>query len=259
MTHELKDAIALVTGASGSIGAAICTRLADAGARVIATDLESRIPATSPHDWHPLDVTSERQWTDLIRMIRDRHGRLDILVNNAGIAPVERFEEMSVDAWRRCMAINVEGVFLGMKAATALLAESAPHRPGGAAVINLASGAADRPAPYSVAYCTSKAAVAMMTRATAVEFAARGMKIRVNSVHPGAVRSEMIEGIIARYKELQPEVPWEDLRRATEGVHPMGRFVEADEVADAVLFLASDRASYIHGTAIRVDGGYAAA
>src|SRR5690606_23890890 len=126
MTHELKDAIALVTGASGNIGAAICTRLADAGARVIATDLETRIPAKSPHDWHPLDVTSERQWTDLVRMIRDRHGRLDILVNNAGIAPVERFEEMSMDAWRRCMAINVEGVFLGMKAATALLAESAP-------------------------------------------------------------------------------------------------------------------------------------
>lgn len=259
MATGLEGAVALVTGASGNIGQSVCERLASAGAHVIATDLASRLPADSPHDWRALDVTDEAQWTSLVAEIEAAHGRLDVLVNNAGIAPVDRFEETTLETWRRCMTINVEGAFLGMKAATELLRDSCKLRKGGSAIINVASDAADRPAPYSVAYCTSKAAVAMLTRATAVEYAARGFKIRINSVHPGAVRSDMIDGIIARYAELQPDVPLEDLRRGTAAIHPLGRLVEPDEVADAVLFLASDSASYIHGTAIHVDGGYAAA
>lgn len=259
MVGRLHGLTALVTGASGNIGQAICKALHDDGARIIATDLPSRIPTGSCYEWHSLDITSEQEWTQLVSRLRKDHGRLDILVNNAGIAPVAKLEETEVAEWRRCMIINVEGAFIGMKAATGLLRESSGYRKGGASIINISSDAANRPAPFSTAYCTSKAALAMLTRAAAVEYAALGYKIRVNSVHPGAVKSDMIDGIIQRYAEINPDTPVEELRRATTAIHPLGRLVEPEEVADAVAFLASDSASYVHGTALHVDGGYAAA
>lgn len=260
MARDLEGTIAVVTGAGGNIGVAICDALRREGVKIVATDIAVRVQSASfPDDWRPLDVTNEQAWQDFIAQFRADYGRLDILVSNAGVAPMGRIEDFPLDDWRRCQAINVEGVFLGLKAATPLLKESGALRRGGASVINIASGAANRPAAYSAAYCTSKAAVAMLTKAAAIEYAALGYAIRVNSVHPGAVRSEMIEAILEKYSEVTDGTPTDQLRQAMLAGHPMGRLVEPDEVADAVVFLASDAARYVHGTELHVDGGYAAA
>ncbi|MFD2138428.1 SDR family NAD(P)-dependent oxidoreductase [Novosphingobium resinovorum] len=254
---RLDGAIALVTGANGDIGSAVCTLLEARGATVLRSDL--RAPEGAADGFLPLDVTSEGSWTQTLAAIESRHGALDILVNNAGIAPMERIDAMTLEDWRRCQQVNVEGVFLGLKLASALLARSGGRREGGAAIVNLCSGASDRPSAFSAAYCVSKAAARMLTRVAAVEFAALKHPIRVNSVHPGVVESAMMDDILATYSRITGGTPVETLRAGVAASNPLGRFVEPVEVAEAVAFLASPAARYIHGDAIHVDGGYAAA
>lgn len=253
---RLDGAIALVTGANGDIGSAVCRLLEARGATVIRSDL--RVPGDGAGEFLPLDVTSEASWSETLATIESRHGALDILVNNAGIAPMERLDAMALEDWRRCQQVNVEGMFLGLKLASPLLARSGSRRPGGASVVNLCSGASDRPSAFSAAYCVSKAAARMLTRVAAVEFAALKQPIRVNSVHPGVVESAMMDDILATYSRITGGTPVEDLRTGVASGNPMGRFVEPAEVAEAVAFLASSAARYIHGDAIHVDGGYAA-
>lgn len=252
MGGELNGTVALVTGARGNIGQEIVKALAARGATVIATDI-----ADGP-DTRRLDVTSETEWAELVAAIRAEHGRLDILVNNAGAAPMSLIQDMSLEDWRRCFQINVESIFLGLKAAVDLLAESGEKRRGGASIVNIASAAADRATAMSGAYCSSKAAVAMLTRTAAVEFSMLGHKIRVNSVHPGAVRSDMIDQILDRFSAISGGKPKAELEAAIVAGMPMGRLVEPDEVADAVAFLASEDARFVHGTSLNVDGGYTA-
>lgn len=257
MELDLNGSVALVTGATGNIGVEICKALAREGVTVIATDILPAAPASVGAEYRQLDVTSEAAWEALIAGVRADHGRLDILVNNAGIAPVDRLQDMSLDNWRRCLNVNVDGIFLGLKHAIDLMSETGPRRRGGASIINLASGAADKPAAFSGAYCTSKAAVRMLTRCAAVEFGKLGYPVRVNSVHPGVVRSEMFDAIIERYSELTGGTPLADLNAAIVSTHPLGRYVEPDEVADVVVFLASSAARYVHGDALHIDGGHA--
>lgn len=252
MAGELNGAVALVTGACGNIGQEIVKALAARGATVIATDIAAR------DGIRRLDVTSEAEWAALIADVRRDHGRLDILVNNAGIAPMARLEDMPLEDWRRCQQINVESVFLGMKTAAGLMAESGKLRAGGASIVNIASAAADRATAMSGAYCASKAAVAMLTRVGAVEFPTQGYAIRVNSVHPGAVKSDMIDGILDRYSAMTGGTPKADLEKAITANMPMGRLVEPSEVADVVAFLAGTDSRFVHGTSINVDGGYMA-
>lgn len=151
---RLDGAIALVTGVSGDIGAAVCDLLEARGATVVRSDL--RAPSGGAGEFLALDVTSEASWTDTLAAIERRHDALDVLVTNAGIAPMERIDAMPLEDWRRCQQVNVEGVFLGLKLASPLLARSGSRRPGGASVVNLCSGASDRPAAFSAAYCASK-------------------------------------------------------------------------------------------------------
>jgi NAD(P)-dependent dehydrogenase (short-subunit alcohol dehydrogenase family) len=255
----LAGAVVLVTGAGGNIGLAICDAFGRAGARVIATDL--RLPANRNDgtDWRVLDVTQEDQWGDMIDGVRRDYGALHVLINNAGIAPIEKLEDMTLADWRMCQSVNVDSAFLGTKFAIPLLKESGRARHGQAAIVNIASGAADRPSVFAAAYCTSKAALAMLTRATAIEVAALGYPIRVNSVHPGAVSSSMMSAITARFVELGAAVSDDEMVRSIAKAHPMGRYVTPEQVADAVLYLASAKASYIHGEALHIDGGFAAA
>lgn len=255
MELGLAGSVALITGAKGNIGKAICAALLKENVHVVATDITASA-ANDGCEWHALDVTSESSWKALIATIESSHGRLDILVNNAGIAPTDRIDSMPVADFRRAFDINVTGVFLGAQAACQLMAKSGMQREGGSSIVNIASGAADRPSAFNACYCATKAAVAMFTRATAVEFSALKMPIRVNSVHPGAVASDMIEGIVARYSELTNKGR-DELYQAMEANHPMGRLVQPDEVADAVVFLASRAARHTHASAMHVDGGQA--
>ena len=253
---DLAGAVALVTGANGDIGTAIVATLAARGATVVRSDLTA--PATDDGSFIALDVTSEASWADALAAIEARHGALDILVNNAGIARMARIEAATLADWRLVQQVNVEGMFLGLKLAAPLLARSGPRRAGGASVVNLCSGASDKPSAFSAAYCASKAAARMLTRVAAVEFAALGHAIRVNSVHPGVVESAMMDDILLSFSQIAGGVPVADLRKSVAAGNPMGRFVDPAEVAEAVAFLASPAARFIHGDAIHVDGGYAA-
>ncbi len=257
MTYDFGGRVALVTGASGNIGNAIARKLREDGALVVSADLPAQLG--DGDDWRALDIVEEESWATLIAWIRTRHGRLDILVNNAGIAPMGKLEDTRIEEWRRCLAINVDGAFLGIKTALPLLRESAERAGHDARIVNVASAAGIRASPLSSAYCTSKAAVGMLTKAAGIEFARLGYPVRANSVHPAAVESEMIENILKRYSEITGGTPVEALRAGLIAGHPLGRLVRPDEVADAVLFLCSDAARYLNATEIHVDGGMIAA
>ena len=163
----LDRAVVLVTGAKGNIGDAICDVFLREGSRVVATDLIEG-SAREGLDLLTHDVTVELDWARVVAFIARKYGRLNILVNNAGIAPTERLDRMAADMFRRAFDVNVTGAFLGTKHAAALLAASGEGRVGGSSLINIASRAADRPAAFNACYCATKAAVAMLKRATAV-------------------------------------------------------------------------------------------
>jgi NAD(P)-dependent dehydrogenase (short-subunit alcohol dehydrogenase family) len=251
---ELTGLVAFVTGAAGNIGTAICAALLRDGATVIASDVrEDRARGLVA-----LDVTSQDGWRTALQRVADAHGRLDILVNNAGIAPVARIADTDLDLWRRCQSINVEGPLLGMQAALPLMAESGGYRAGGASIINVASAAANRANAMSGAYCTSKAALVMLSKVAAIEFAGLGHQVRVNTVNPGAVESEMIDGIVEHYAGILGDTPIDEIKASMRRDVPMGRIARPDDVADAVAWLASGASRFVTGTELHVDGGYTA-
>ncbi|SNT14385.1 MULTISPECIES: SDR family oxidoreductase [unclassified Azospirillum] len=257
MSDELKGAVALVTGAGGGIGRAICTALSAAGAHVVAADRHWPADAAPvAGEQAVLDVCDPDAWFRLMQDIRQRHGRLDVLVNNAGISLVASIAETSLEQWRRCQAVNVEGTLLGIQAALPLLRDAGAARPGGASIINISSVGGLRGAPFNAAYCTSKAAVLMLSKSAALEFCALGYPIRVNTVHPGAVGTAMMQDIIHRYVELGAMASLEQATQAVNAMHPIGRQATPAEIAAGVLFLASPASSYMVGSELVIDGGY---
>ncbi|WP_428310505.1 SDR family oxidoreductase [Hydrocarboniphaga sp.] len=258
MNFGLKSRVVLVTGAAGNIGSAICRQLSQEQAIVIAADISPRPQQANVADWLHLDVTSEAGWAEVIATIAQRHGRLDVLVNNAGIAPMGTLEGTGYDEWRRCLAVNVDSVFLGMKAATPLLRETGAASAWFASVVNIASASSNRATAMASAYAASKAAVAQLTKAVGIEYLSLGYRVRANSVHPAAVQSDMIDQILQRYSVITGGTPVEDLRKAMIADHPMRRLVEPDEVARSVLFLASDASAYVNASEVHVDGGLTA-
>ncbi len=250
---RLDGRVALVTGAAGNIGQAVCDALRRAGADVHGTDLA----ADAARAIEPMDVTCERDWAETIARVEARSGRLDVLVNNAGIAPMARIADTTREEWRRCFAINVESALIGMQVALPLLRRGG-DRPGGASIINIASAAANKPSPMAAAYCSSKAALVMLSRTAAVEFGRLGYGVRVNTVNPGAVESAMIDGIVARYSQILGGESEDALKAAMRTDVPLGRLARPDDVADAVLYLASSASRFVHGSELHVDGGLTA-
>ena len=259
MAISLEGSVALVTGAGRGIGSAVCAALAEAGATVIATDRQPPASGARPgNDWLDLDVTRPEDWDRVMAEVRARHGRLDILVNNAGVDIVEKFEDMTLESWHRTQSVNVDGVFLGISKALPLLRESGPKRRGGASVINMSSIAGLVGADFNVAYCASKGAVRLMTKALALEFGALGYRIRVNSVHPGGVNTSMVDSIFQSYVDLGVIDSAKTAYDMSAAAHALGRMAEPEEIAAGVRFLASDEASYMHGAELVLDGGYTA-
>lgn len=259
MVMTLNNCVALVTGAGGGIGSAICAALEEVGAKVVATDLSSAGAGLgSDTGWIDLDVTDPDSWDRVMAEVRSRYGRLDILVNNAGIDRIEKFEDITLESWRKTSAVNVDGVFLGMQKALPLMRESGPKRRGGASVINMSSVAGFVGADFNAAYCASKGAVRMLTKAVALEFSALGYAIRVNSVHPGGVNTGMVESIFQSYVDLGVIDSAKTAYDLSAAAHALGRMAEPSEIAAGVRFLASDEASYMHGAELLLDGGYTA-
>jgi NAD(P)-dependent dehydrogenase (short-subunit alcohol dehydrogenase family) len=245
---RLKGKVAIITGGASGMGRSEATIFAREGAQVVVADLlvkegEETAKAVGPSArFMKLDVTSEAEWQSVIAAAEREFGKVDILVNNAGISGTYQPDLTSSEAWDRVMDINAKGVFFGMKHALPAL-----QRAGGGAIVNISSisGFAGQHGVH-MAYNASKGAVRIMTKTAAVQWAEHN--IRVNSVHPG-----FMPAMRTSVGSANPEWRAKVLRAV-----PMKREGRVEEVAHAVLFLASDEASYITGTELVVDGGFLA-
>lgn len=254
MTARLAGKVALVTGAASGLGAATARALAREGAAVMLSDrdeggaaLALAIVADGGRAAFCLhDVTSEQDWATTVAATLDSFGALHCLVNNAGVAS-SNLELMthSLADWRAVMSVNLDGVFLGLRYAGPAIAAA-----GGGSVINLSSILGKVGLAGAAAYCASKGGVALLTKAAALEWAPLG--IRVNSVHPGFIDTPMVANALHAAENCN------EMRDALVAAHPLGRFGIPREIADAVVFLASDEASFMTGAELVVDGGYTA-
>jgi NAD(P)-dependent dehydrogenase (short-subunit alcohol dehydrogenase family) len=254
LSRTLGGAVVLVTGAGGGIGSAMCTALVDAGAQVAGSDVGERPAGLTIDAWFRHDVTSAQDWHRVVAEIGSRFGRLDCLINNAGICPVESIEKTSLEQLRRVSSVNVESIFLGLQAALPLLRQSGEKRAGGSSVVNISSTAGIRGVAFCAAYCASKAAVTLLTKSAAKEFAALRYPIRVNSIHPGAVETAMMSSIVARFVEQGLSGSEAGQKAAFTNSTPLGRMGQPAEIAGAVVFLCSQAASFMTGAEIVIDG-----
>lgn len=199
-----------------------------------------------------LDVTHEADWERALGEAEALWGRPNILVNNAGLAHAAPLPEITLESWRRVFAVNLDGVFLGLKHGIRAMRAGR-----GGSIVNVASASGVRPSPGAAAYAASKAAVRMLSKTAGLECAAAGDSIRVNAVLPGGVRTPMWEEM-PFFQELADREGVEGAWRALAGGTPGGRFASPEEVARVVLFLASDESSYLNASEIAVDYGYTA-
>ncbi len=240
---RLAGKVCVITGAAGGIGGATATVFEREGARVVGVDVRDHAVGELALT---ADLTSEEAVTDLYARVRSELGRVDVLFNNAGISPTDDASvlDTSLEAYERVQATNLRSVFLCCKHGIPHLLEG-----GGGSVINTASFVAVMGSATSqIAYTASKGGVLTLSRELGVEFAKR--RVRVNALCPGPVDTPLL-------RELYAADPVEAQRRM---VHvPMGRFAHADEIANAVLFLASDESSYVNASTFVVDGGISGA
>lgn len=245
---------ALITGAGMGLGRAAALLLAAEGATVIVTDIDIKAgeetaslvgEAGAQGAFYKHDVADAGAWQTVLENIEAEFGRLNVLVNNAGIAIAANIEETTLDQWRRTMAVNADGVFLGCKYAIPLMARS-----GGGSIINLSSIDGIIGEAELAAYCASKGAVRTLTKAVAVHCAEKRYGIRCNSIHPGYIWTPQTEHYLRDLGELDRE------RGKALSRHPIGHLGEPNDIAYMVLYLASDEAKFVTGAEMVVDGGY---
>jgi NAD(P)-dependent dehydrogenase (short-subunit alcohol dehydrogenase family) len=257
--QELDGRVALVTGGARGIGAATAKMLAAAGAKVVVADVsdgtETATAIGGAYVKH--DVTSEDDWIAAVKFAKDRFGGLDILVNNAGVFWLRPIANTSLEDFRRMQQVNVEGVFLGLKHAIPAIAERAHLWDGGGAIVNLSSVAGLVGSPLTLAYNASKGAVRLMTKAAALECAQGGLKVRVNSVHPGIIDTPMMAEAAQGIEKATGE-GGNSIRTRFADRHPLKRMGRDTDIANAIVFLASDRAAFMTGSELVVDGGMTA-
>lgn len=256
MTIALNNVVAVVTGAAGGIGRELVKALKAANATVIATDLAAKAQIEGADHYLKHDVTSEADWQAVAALVQDMYGRLDALVNNAGYSIVTKFEETPLADFHRVNAINVDSIIIGTQVMLPLLKEGGKSRSGGASVVNFSSVGGLRGAPFNAAYCTSKAAVKMLSKCLGAEFAALGYNIRVNSVHPGGIDTPMLGSIMDKYVELGAAPSREVAQTAMEMRHPIGRMGRPEEMGGGVVYLCSDAASFVTCSEFVMDGGF---
>ena len=245
--------VVFITGAASGMGRAHALRLAGEGASVAITDRNeaglaetlAAVQATGAEAaaW-PHDVTDEAAWERVVGQACGRFGRIDVLVNNAGVSSsTVSVLDVGVDEWDRVMAINARGVFLGVRTVGRKMRDQGR----GGSIINISSVFGIVGGAMASAYCASKGAVRLLTKAAAADLTA--FNIRVNSVHPGLIDTPMLDGLLAREGEVRDRMLGVQLQR---------RAADPDEVSSAVLFLASDESSFMTGSEMVVDGGWTA-
>ena len=252
---RVQGKVALVTGGASGIGHAIAEQLAEEGATVIVADLARRQPenavsALRQHgSFRALDVTREDAWIDATDAVVSEFGRLDVLVNNAGIALLKDIEATTLEEWRSLMAVNLEGVFLGCKHAVRVM----KGHGGGGSIVNMSSVAGIIGHGGLAAYCASKGGVRLLTKSVALHCARKGYNIRCNSVHPSFADTPMLQTMVASARNP------EKAQAVYKAAAPLGRLARPVDVAQTVLFLASDESTFTTGAELVVDGGLTAA
>ena len=253
---RVENKIALVTGAAQGLGAEIATLLAMEGAHVVVTDInvaavrqkaeEVKACGSDKAIAYEQDVSSESGWRQTIEAIRDRFGGLDILVNNAGVGSIGSVEDESLENWRHVHAVDLDSVFLGCKYGIPLMAND-----GGGSIVNVSSISGIIAGHNLAAYNSAKAAVRHLSKSVALHCAHERNNIRCNSVHPAFIDTPILDGL-ARGQDRKAVL--EKLGRQV----PLGRVGQPEDVAYAVLYLASDESQFVTGSEIKIDGGISA-
>jgi NAD(P)-dependent dehydrogenase (short-subunit alcohol dehydrogenase family) len=258
MAGRVAGKVALVTGGASGIGRGCAEKLAAEGATVVVTDIQDAMgqevvvgiqQAGGKAEYVPHDVTQEDVWEGVVAGIKARHGRLDILVNNAGIGIGGSILEMKLSDWRRQTAINLDGVFLGVKHSIPLMRESGD----GGSIVNISSVAGLKGSANLAGYCATKGGVRLFTKAVAMECANAKDGIRVNSVHPGLIETPIwitVQNAITPGTNSMP-----DLDAMSAMAVPMGVKGLPADIANGVLWLCSDEARYVTGMEMVIDGG----
>lgn len=258
---RLAEKVAIITGGASGIGEATAVLFANEGCSVVISDIDAEqgnrvyksvVDKGGKAEFISHDVTSEDSWKMLITQVERNFGRLDILVNNAGIGFSKTLTEMSYDEWRTVMMVNLDSVFLGLKYSLPAIRKSGR----GGSIINVSSVSGIVAAPGASAYCASKAAIRLLTKSAALECAAAGDGIRVNSVHPAGVDTPI-------WKKSNW---WSEFSRLNGGDEkamailaensPLKRLAKAEEIASGILYLASDESGYVTGAELVMDGGF---
>lgn len=242
---------AFVSGAASGIGLASARRLAEEGAEVVLADRDgdrlAAALAAFPNPDHAasivMDVTLEEDWQRAARLVDERFGRLDILANIAGYGTFRSIEDTSLETWRAIIAVNLDSVFLATKHMLPLLARSS-----GGSIVNMSSIRGLVGGENAASYSAAKGGVRLFTKCTALECAGLKNGVRANSIHPGHVETPLTAKAYA-----DPELAGEFLAHT-----PLGRFARPDDIADAILFLASDESAYMTGAELVIDGGMTA-
>jgi len=262
---RVEGKIAIVTGGGTGIGRAAAQRLAEEGAKVTIAEFDAESGQATVAElggdavFVQHDVRNEANWQSLMEQVAARHGRPDILINNAGILATQNDQALAdtdMDQWRAIQSVNVEGVYLGCKYGVAAMTADGGRERGGAgggAIVNMSSIAGLIGTPHLVAYGASKGAVRQLTKSVAIDCARKGLGIRCNSVHPGVIVTNMGNQVMGMGNG-DVDANW----AVRVKLVPMGEPGQAEDVANCILFLASDEARHVTGAELVVDGGMTA-
>lgn len=256
--NRVSDKICLITGAANGLGEATAKLLAQEGAAVVLTDIDVTKGEQLAQEIRDSgaqalfiqhDVTCEEDWTKVISQTLAKFGKLDVLVNNAGGGTYNDVETLSLADWKAIIALNLDSTFIGTQLAIKTMKES-----GGGSIINMSSVGGLVGSPNLVAYSAAKAGVKLFTKSVAIHCGAQNYNIRVNTVHPGLIKTESGMEMASKATGMSPQ----EAETAFAAMHPIGRIGKPIEIANMVLFLASDESSFATGGEFVVDGGYTA-
>ncbi len=254
--NRLDGKVAFLSGAARGIGGETARLMSKAGARVAIGDVLDEVGRKLAKEidgfYVHLDVTDEGSWAAAMEATVKKYGRLDVLVNNAGIFVGKGVEEASMEEWHKLVAVNLTGVVLGTRAALPHLKKTKGN------IVNTASIAGLVGSQLDPLYSLTKGGVTTFTKSTALEFGRKGYGVRVNSIHPGVIDTDMGQQTFAMRARQLGSNDTEATKRVSTSMHPIGRLGAASDIAKGILFLASDDASFMTGAGLIIDGGYTA-